>query len=150
MNKNDFTKLIKNCKKICVDTNIFIYQFQIHENYSKLTIELFSLQEKKKTIIISSFVSLIEILAFSELKGKEALINSYKNFLLKTDGIKIVFPDTSISENSARIKRDYGFKLPDSLQLATCLEEKADIFLTNDTKLKTFKEIPVICLKNFI
>lgn len=149
MNKNDFTKLIKSCKKICIDTNIFIYQFQAHENYSKLTTDIFLLQEKKKLIIISSFVSLVEILAFPDLKDKEALINAYRNFLLKTDGINIIFPNVSISETSARIKREYNFKLPDTLQLATCLEEKADIFLTNDLRLKTFKEIQVVCLKDF-
>jgi predicted nucleic acid-binding protein len=150
MNRNDFLKLIKKSKKIGLDTNVFIYQFQIHEKYSKLTKELFLALQNNKLTIVSSFISLVEILAFSKLKDNEPLINSYKTFLLKTDGLNIIFPNISISEKTAQIKREYRFKIPDAIQLATCIEEKTDLFITNDTYLNKFRDMQVICLSDFI
>src|SRR5207248_6090877 len=44
------------------------------------------------------------------------------------------------------LRRAYGFRIPDAIQLATCLYQKVDLFITNDRRLKTYKEIPIILL----
>ncbi|OGE64802.1 hypothetical protein A3I48_01575 [Candidatus Daviesbacteria bacterium RIFCSPLOWO2_02_FULL_36_7] len=55
--------------------------------------------------------------------------------------------DEKIAVESARIRRKYSFRLLDSIQLATALYAKAQAFITNDDRLKKFKELKVILLK---
>jgi len=54
--------------------------------------------------------------------------------------------DNEIAKEAARIKRMYDFALVDSIQLATALENDAEIFITNDKKLQFFKELSVVLL----
>ena len=56
--------------------------------------------------------------------------------------------DRTITVEAARIRREYGFRLPDSIQLATALFGKANALITNDERLKKFKELKVINLKD--
>lgn len=39
------------------------------------------------------------------------------------------------------------FRLPDSIQLATAKLNKAKAFITNDERLKSFKELKVVLIK---
>jgi predicted nucleic acid-binding protein len=53
----------------------------------------------------------------------------------------------AISLEAARIRREYGLRLPDATQLATAIYAKAKAFITNDHRLKQFKEIKIITLE---
>ena len=56
---------------------------------------------------------------------------------------------SEIGEVAAEVRREYGFRLPDSIQLATALHSKSQAFVTNDRRLKKFKELPAILLSEF-
>ena len=49
--------------------------------------------------------------------------------------ITIVEVDQTLAREAGRIRRQYKFMLPDSIQLATALDAKVDVFVTNDKKL---------------
>lgn len=149
MNKK-FENLIKDKDIIGVDTNIFIYQFQAHPKYSPLTNQLFLLLERKKVILNTSFVSLIEVLSFPGLKDKKNLSELYETFLLHTDNLHVVYPNLSITKKTIELRKKYKFSVPDCLQIASAWEEKSKIFITNDEKLKKVEEIEVVLLDEFI
>ena len=60
--------------------------------------------------------------------------------------LNIIDVDYKIALEAARIKREYKFRLPDSIQLATALIGKAQAFVTNDQRLKKFQELPIVML----
>jgi predicted nucleic acid-binding protein len=48
-----------------------------------------------------------------------------------------------VIERATDLRASYGFKTPDALHLASAIEEKADVFITGDSKLAKCKEIRV-------
>jgi len=48
-----------------------------------------------------------------------------------------------VIERTTEIRVTYSFKTPDALHLASAIGEKADFFITGDSKLARCKEIPV-------
>jgi predicted nucleic acid-binding protein len=50
---------------------------------------------------------------------------------------------SDVIERATDLRASYGFKTPDALHLASAIEEKADVFITGDSKLAKCKEIRV-------
>lgn len=130
-------------KIIGIDTNIFIYYFQQNEDYGLLTKSIFQILANKKTTGVTSVITLIELLS---LPANEQDIEVLKNHFLETPNLTIQEINQTIGIESARIRRKYGFRTPDAIQLAASLYRKVDVFLTNDQRLKIFKEIPITIL----
>jgi len=149
MNKK-FDNLIKNKGIIGVDTNVFIYQFQAHPKYSPLTNQLFLLLERKKVLLNTSFISLIEVLSFPGLKDKKNLSELYETFLLHTDNLKVIYPNLSISKKTIALRKKYKLSVPDCLQIASAWDAKSKLFITNDEKLKKVEEIEVLVLEDYL
>ena len=133
-------------KLIGLDTNIFIYQFQSHPQFGKKTQSIFFQLAANKVKAITSIITVTEVLAF---KKSEDIVSELKNLLLEVPNLEMKEVSREIALEAARIRRKYGFRLPDALQLATALTEKADIFITNDIKLHGFKEIKIVSLQKF-
>ncbi|MEX0813140.1 MAG: PIN domain-containing protein [Chitinophagales bacterium] len=68
--------------------------------------------------------------------------------MTSSPNIEITNIDLPISKKAAQVRAKYGFKTPDSIQLATAITNNAKFFLTNDSDLKKIKEIEVVTLKN--
>jgi len=145
-----FQQKLASVKKVTLDTNCFIYQFAKHPKYSLLTNHLFSLLDQKKNQIITSVISLIEVNSHPNLKNQPELIKIYENFFLKTKNLFTYSVDEQIGIKAADIRKIQRFTTPDSIQIATAIIHKADIFITNDQKFKRNKLIPTLILKDYI
>jgi predicted nucleic acid-binding protein len=62
--------------------------------------------------------------------------------------LTILEVNRAIVKTASEIRRTYGFRLADAVQLATAVHEKADVFITNDQRLKHFKPLRVIPLSS--
>jgi predicted nucleic acid-binding protein len=123
-----------------LDTNIFIYYFAQHTQFGKAAKEIFENIVVGKIKAVTSIITLIEILS---LKIPQKEINKLKELYLETPNLTTLDVNQTIGIEAARIRREYGYRLPDAIQLATSLYTKADVFLTNDLKLQNFPEIKV-------
>jgi predicted nucleic acid-binding protein len=54
--------------------------------------------------------------------------------------------DDIVAEETARLRAVYGFKMPDAIIVATAIVHNAKVLLTNDHRLASIKEIPVVKL----
>ena len=128
-------------KLVAIDTNIFIYHYSGNPSWVQLTEQVFNSLADDKIKAVTSSLTLAELLSFktSDLKLKEL----FESFII-TPNLTILPLDTTTALEAARIRRQYGFRLPDSVQLATALTAKAQAFITNDKNLRSFREIPVI------
>lgn len=140
-------KKLKNLLKgdlVGFDTNIFIYYFQKHPQLGPKVKNIFEYLIKHKILSVTSNITLIEVLA-SPLSPD--LIKRLEEELLNFPILKIQETTNQIASEAARIRRTYGFKMADSIQLAAALHSKAQIFITNDSRLKQFKELKILMLK---
>ncbi len=130
-------------KLISLDTNIFVYYFQKNPQFGPIVKNLFQDFSKFKTEIITSSISLTELLS---VKTSFVLINTLQQEFLSIPFLETIPVSNNIAIEAARIRRIYEFKLADSIQLATAIKSKAEVFITNDDKLKKFKELKVVLL----
>ncbi len=136
-------KILNKYQPISIDTNIFIYYFQKHPQFGPPSKELLLHFVKKQSIITTSIIALIELLSFRATEEEIIKLEHEFIHIAKLDMIDV---SREIAREAAKIRREYKFRLPDSIQLATALHSKAQVFITNDQKLKRYKEIKVLTL----
>lgn len=135
---------IKNLKKIALDSNIFIYNLEQNDRYSQYTDILFQDLFSKKRRAVTSIISLIEMLSYP---NTGEIAKQIADDFYSITNLNIYEVDQNIAMEAAKIRRGYKFRLPDSIQLATALISKAQVFISNDINLKKFKELQVILLQ---
>lgn len=134
---------IKDLRLVALDSNIFIYNLEQNPKYINNTDIIFHSLISKKLRATTSIISLTEILSFPETdKIEKQIIEDFYT----TPNLKIFDVDQEIAIDAATIRREYGFRLPDSIQLATAINSHAQAFISNDKGLKKFKKIEIILL----
>lgn len=137
------TQALKKIKRVGLDTNVFSYQFHQDPTFGPITKPLFDLLSTDQLQGITSIVTLIEILS---VKAPRAKIRRLEDLFSRTPNLEILDVDHNIATEAAEIRRKYGFRLPDAIQLATAKFGKAKAFITNDQRLKVFKDLKVVLL----
>jgi predicted nucleic acid-binding protein len=56
----------------------------------------------------------------------------------------------AVAEEAARIRARYRFKTPDAIHLASAKLGGADLFVTNDDRLRQFLDLTVIVLRDYV
>jgi uncharacterized protein len=120
--------------RIFWDTNLFIYLF---EEYGDLSLKVADLRQRmmeRGDQLLSSALTLGELLVKPTEKGDEDLKRSYINALAATT---ILLPfDHETALHYALIRKDRKIKAPDAIQLACAAHARTDLFITNDDHLQ--------------
>ena len=135
--------IVSKFHKVGIDTNIFTYYLDRNSPFYAKTEELFTQIARKNLLIITSVITLTELLSF---KASQLQLNKLEQEFLLTPNLEVIDVGLEVAKESARIRREYGFRLPDSVQLATVINAKAQTFITNDKRLKLFKRLPITLL----
>ena len=135
-------------KKVCIDTAPFIYYMEQHPHYGPIVQPVFEEIERGNIQAITTNITLLEVLVQPYRLGNEKLAQRYRDILLHAEGLTTVTISNEISNTAAKIRAKYAIRTPDAIQLASAIENNADIFLTNDEALKNISEIDVICLND--
>lgn len=133
---------IANIKFVGLDSNIFIYQFEANSEFLHITNKIFDRLFKNKLKAATSIISLIESLSYP---SPETVLDQIKEGFTMPN-LTVLEINMKIGLEAARIRREYGLRLGDAVQLATALSAKTQVFITNDDRLKKFKELKVILL----
>lgn len=135
---------LERLKFIGLDSNIFSYQFHQNPVFGPITKKIFDLLSSNKLQATTSFITLIEILS---VKTSPSKIKGLQELFLSTPNLTVSEINLEISLEAARIRRRYSFRSPDAIQLATAISLKTKAFISNDEKLKRFKQLKVILLR---
>jgi len=141
---------LKKYKRILVDTNLFIYLMEKNPQYFECSREVFQQIEKGQVYGITSILVLAEVLTKPLKDNNENLARSYKAAISTFPNLSVKNIDTSICITAAELRAKYGFKTPDAIFIATGIEEKAEVFITNDVRLKNMNEINCIIISDYI
>ena len=129
---------------------VFIYFVQENEKYLPLLNPFFSQLAASRTIAITSYVTLIEVLVQPLSKGQEKIAGQYRDILLNAENLELFPVDRKIAETAAEIRSSYKCRTPDAIQLATAINHGADVFITNDAMLKRYDKITVVVLDDLL
>lgn len=131
-----------------LDTAPLIYFIEEHPKYLNLLDAFFSSVKEHKISVVTSSLTITEVLIQPLRKGNLELVNEYKSILLSADGLETVPINNEIAEAAAVLRVKYNLLTPDALQIAATIFSGAKYFLTNDLKLKNVSDIKVLCLND--
>jgi predicted nucleic acid-binding protein len=77
------------------------------------------------------------------LKANDQLILAQYVTFFQSPDASVPTVSAAVCDRAAQVRARYGFKPLDSLHLAAAVEYRCTLFLTGDSKLKIFHEIPV-------
>ncbi len=137
-------------KLVLFDSAPLIYYVEQHARYSKLAEELFEAVDSGNARGGTSVLTLVEVLTKPLRDGRNDIAEKYRSVLMDAVGM-ILYPiDEVLCERAARLRAKHDWlRTPDALQVATALEYRADLIVTNDRRWKRLKEIQVIVLEEF-
>jgi len=116
------------------DTNLFIYLFEDYGSLSKAVGELRSRMLDRGDQLLTSTLTLGEILVKPIERGEAELCRRYEHVISTTATI-IAF-DVKATKLYAALRSERSLKAPDAIQLACAASAKVDLFVTNDERLQ--------------
>ncbi|OQX79879.1 MAG: hypothetical protein B6D64_04135 [Bacteroidetes bacterium 4484_276] len=122
--------------KIFLDTAPIIYYIEGNVKYQDFLSNLFKLNVREEVDFVTSSITFMEIMVLPFRLGQFELIKQYETILSESETIIILDLDLKIAKAAAEIRAKYNIKTPDSIQLATAINQSCNFFLTNDKKLK--------------
>jgi len=104
----------------------------------------------KELKVVTSIVTLLEVLVIPKRNDDAELAQRYRDFLLELDNVTTYLLSQSIAEEAARLRAFYSIRTPDAIQMATAIHAGAPFFLTNDARLPSLPNLKVLKLKEII
>jgi len=100
--------------------------------------------------VITSSLTLTEVLVLPYRSGNQKLAQNYTRILLHAPNLKVLPVSETIAQKAAEIRGTYGYKVPDAIHLATAFAGNASSFLTNDLELRPMSGINLIMLETVL
>lgn len=119
--------------KIFFDTNIFIYMFEGIEPNRSLTLTIRKRMMDRGDRIVTSAMTLGEVLVRPTKLGQTSLIEQYDRAIRAT--AQIISFDAVIAWRYASLRATHKLRNADAIQLACAAHSGVDLFITNDTDL---------------
>jgi predicted nucleic acid-binding protein len=119
--------------RIFWDTNLFIYLFEDYGALSKATTELRKKMLARGDQLLTSTLTLGEILVKPVERGDMALCAKYEA-AITTASVVLPF-DIKAAKVYASLRCDRALRAPDAVQLACGAAAGIDLFVTNDHRL---------------
>lgn len=144
------SQILKEHKIISIDTNCFIYMLEGGSGGRELKENLFIPLEKGELNAVTSVLTIAEILVKPKSLGLHEVCDDYVIALTSYPHLEVVSFTLDIAIRCAELRAKYKVKTPDAIQIATALESKANLFLTNDLVIPEIDEIEIVFLKDVL
>ena len=145
-----FLSRFDNIQRVHLDSNILIYFIEKNPKYHALIIPIFRWIDEGRLKAVSSTLSVLEVLVHPLRQNRPDLAADYRTILLGNPNLTIVSVDTAVAELGASLRATSSYRIPDAIHLATALKCGAEIFLTNDRRLRSVNGLEVIMLDDFV
>ncbi|MBV9279520.1 MAG: PIN domain-containing protein [Chloroflexi bacterium] len=129
-----------------LDTAPLIYYIEEDPTYLPLVDPFFQALADGELRVVTSTITLVEVLTQPLRQGSAELAAQYRDLLLATEGLTVQPVSPAIAEEAARLRAVRELRTPDAIQLATARLAGAHIFVTNGTRLAAVPDLPVLVL----
>lgn len=150
MGKAGLIQRLHQAGRIGLDTVVFIYAFERHPQYGPLARAVFGALETGQCRGAASVLAFGEALTGAKKAGDARLALQYRALFRYFPGLETVNVDWVVMEWAAEFRARYGLPMPDAIHLGTAVAWKANLFVTNDARLKRVTEIEVLLLSEFV
>ncbi|MFQ5645784.1 MAG: type II toxin-antitoxin system VapC family toxin [bacterium] len=133
-------------KVVGLDTAPLIYFVEENPAYLDATRVFFEAMDRGEFRVITSMVTLIEVLIHPFRSNNHELAETYRDIILNAENLSVIKLSHNIAEKAALLRADYDIRTPDAIQMATAVCAGASFFLTNDTRLPFLSGLKILQL----
>ena len=138
-------------KAVAFDTSPLIYYIEQNPQYHEAADDLFGAIDSGVTSGMTSVLTLLEVLVQPLRSGRMDLASHYRQVLENSRGIRLLPVLAATCEVSARLRAKYDWiRTPDAIQIATALQNNAEMIVTSDDRWRRLTEIPVVILSDYL
>ena len=132
-------------KTIGLDTAPLIYFIEENPKYLEAVKIFFEGMERGDFMVVTSTVTLIEVLVHPLRSNKNELAIEYRDILLNSKLITLEVSN-DIAEKAALLRAIYNIRTPDAIQISAAQKMGATSFLTNDIRLPEIPTMQILTL----
>jgi predicted nucleic acid-binding protein len=129
-----------------LDTTPLIYFIEENPVYLDMVCPFFEAMDNGDFSVVTSIVTLLEVLVHPFRHGDTVLAQQYRDILLNAKGLTTLLLSQDIAEEAARLRATHNIRTPDAIQMATAIYAGASFFLTNDSRLPSLPELEMLIL----
>lgn len=130
-----------------IDTAIVIYFIEEHPKFLPMILPLFREADQGKRDLVSSAITLLEVLVVPYRAGNRALADRYEALLTRSRGIRLIDTTRDQLKAAAQLRAATGVRVPDALQLVAALGSGCTAFVTNDRRLPAIPGLRIVQLE---
>lgn len=135
---------------VALDSSAFIYFIEAHPVYRPVIRPIFAAADREDLTVVTSAVTLLEVLVVPYRAGNLALANHYESLLTQGRGLVVREIDRPQLRMAAQLRSVTAMRTPDSLQVAAALAEGCTAVVTNDRRLRTLPGLSILQLDDYI
>ena len=132
-----------------LDTAIFIYFIEEHPQFLRLIEPLFREADQGRIELITSALTLLEVLVVPYRVGDHLLASRYESILTRGRGVRLADLSRDHLRAAAQLRAKTAMRTPDSLQVVAALAAGCTAFVTNDRALAGVPGIRVLQLASY-
>ena len=136
-------------KTVSVDTSPFIFFIEEHPIYARVVDPFFEAVDRGEIQLVTSTVTLLEVLVHPIRHDDEHLAQRYNDILLSSPHISTIAVTPRTAQVAAELRATHDLKTPDAIHLATALNHNAAAFLTNDRDFPNLAGIELLKLRDY-
>jgi predicted nucleic acid-binding protein len=133
-----------------LDTVGFMYVIEEHATFLPLLVPLFREADEGRREIVTSAVTLLEVLVVPYRAGNRMLAERYEALLTSSRGVRLVDASREQMRAAAQLRAATGVKTPDALQLVASIGAGCKTFVTDDRRLPSIPGIRILELSSYV
>ena len=134
-----------------LDTVLFIYYIEENETFLPLVAPVFEDVAAGRREVVTSSLTLLEVLAVPYRTGNLELAERYEAHLSRSRGVRLVDVGRPQLRMAAQLRALHpSVRTPDALQLASALTAGCPTFVTNDRDLPPVPGLRVLKLRSYL
>jgi predicted nucleic acid-binding protein len=135
---------------IGLDTAPLIYFIEQNEAYLELVRSFFQAMSQGEFQVVTSALTLTEILVHPLRSGNTELARQYRDIVLDQENLITLPVSIEIAEVAAQLRATQNLRTPDAIQIATAMQRGATLFFTNDARLANVSGLEVLVLDTLL
>ena len=132
--------------RVALDTVAFIYYIEDHPTYADLLEPLFRDADRGRREIVTSALTLLEVLVIPYRSGQMELAARYEALLTRSRGVRLVEIDRDQLRGAAQVRALHRIRTPDALQVAAALSHRCATLVTDDRRLPDLPGLRIVQL----
>lgn len=133
-----------------MDTAPLIYFIEQNATYIEVVRAFFQGISRGEFQVVTSTLTLTEVLVHPLRTGNVELAGQYRNILLGQENLTTFPVSPVIAEFAAQLRATQNLRTPDAIQIATAIQGGGMFFLTNDARLPAIPDLEILVLDKLL